>query len=81
GVVGAVSIVALLLFGTELLRDLPSATLAAIVIAASLTLFDVRAMRWLWRVRRSEFLLAFGALLGVTLVGVLEGIGIAVALS
>jgi MFS superfamily sulfate permease-like transporter len=81
GLVGAVAIVLLLLFGTDLLRDLPSATLAAIVIAASLTLFDFDAMRWLWKVRRSEFLLALGALLGVTLVGVLEGIVIAVVLS
>lgn len=81
GLVGALAIVFLLIFGTDLLRDLPSATLAAIVIAASLTLFDIDAMRWLWKVRRSEFLLALGALLGVTLVGVLEGIVIAVALS
>ncbi len=81
GVVGAVSIVLLLVFGNDLLADLPSATLAAIVIVASLTLFDVAEMRWLWRVRRSEFVLSLGALLGVTLVGVLEGVLIAVVLS
>lgn len=81
GVVGAVSIVLLLLFGNDLLADLPSTTLAAIVIAASLTLFDLETMRWLWRVRPSEFAMAMGALLGVTLVGVLEGIAIAVVLS
>ncbi len=81
GVVGAAAIVALLVFADDLLADLPSATLAAIVIAASFTLFDVDEMRWLWRVRRSEFLLSAGALLGVTLIGVLEGVVVAVALS
>ncbi len=81
GVVGAVSIVLLLLFGSDLLANLPSATLAAIVIVASLTLFDVAEMRWLWQVRRSEFVLSLGALLGVTLIGVLEGVVVAVVLS
>ncbi len=81
GVVGAVGIVALLLYGNDLLADLPSATLAAIVIAASFTLFDLAEMVWLWRVRRSELVLCIAALLGVTLVGVLEGIVIAIALS
>jgi high affinity sulfate transporter 1 len=81
GVVGAVSVLGLLLFGNDLLANLPSTTLAAIVIAASLVLFDLPAMRWLWRVRRSEFFLSLGALFGVTVVGVLEGIAIAVVLS
>ncbi len=81
GVVGAISIVLLLLFGSDLLANLPSATLAAIVIVASLTLFDVAEMRWLWQVRRSEFVLSLGALLGVTLIGVLEGVVVAVVLS
>lgn len=81
GVVGAISVLALLLFGNDLLANLPSTTLAAIVIAASIVLFDLPAMRWLWRVRRSEFFLSLGALFGVTVVGVLEGIAIAVGLS
>ncbi len=81
GVIGAVSIVALLVFANDLLADLPSATLAAIVIVASFTLFDVDEMRWLWQVGRWEFALALAALLGVTLAGVLEGLVIAIVLS
>jgi high affinity sulfate transporter 1 len=81
GVVGAVGIVGLLVFANDLLANLPSATLAAIVIIASFALFDLEEMRWLWRVRRSEFLLSLAALLGVTLAGVLEGLGIAIGLS
>ena len=81
GIIGAVGIVGLLVFANDLLADLPSATLAAIVVVASLTLFDLDTMRWLWRVRRSEFLLSLAALLGVTLAGVLEGLVIAIGLS
>lgn len=81
GVIGAVSIVGLLMFANDLLADLPSATLAAIVIVASFTLFDLDEMRWLWNVRRSEFTLSLAALLGVTMVGVLEGLLIAIGLS
>lgn len=81
GIVAATGVALLLLFAADLLADLPSATLAAIVIVASLTLFDLDEMRWLWRVRRSEFILSAAAFLGVALVGVLEGIVIAIALS
>jgi MFS superfamily sulfate permease-like transporter len=71
----------LLIWFPDLLADLPSATLAAIVISASFVLFDAKTLVWLWKVRRSEFLLAMGALLGVVLVGILEGIVIAILLS
>jgi MFS superfamily sulfate permease-like transporter len=52
-----------------------------VVIAASLSLFDVAELRRLARVRRPEFWLAVGCALGVALIGVLQGIVIAVALS
>lgn len=81
GVVAAVGVLALLVLAPGLLADLPSATLAAIVISASFVIFDGTAFRWLWSVRRSEFMLSLGALLGVVIIGVLEGILIAVILS
>jgi high affinity sulfate transporter 1 len=81
GLVGAGAIVAILLFFPGLLRDLPQPTLAAVVIAASLSLADVPATLRLRRVRRSEFTLSLAAFLGVVLLGVLPGIAIAVALS
>jgi MFS superfamily sulfate permease-like transporter len=52
-----------------------------VVIAAGLGLFDLSETLWLWKARRSEFVLSMAALLGVALVGVLEGIAIALALS
>ena len=81
GLVGAFAIVVLLLFAGGLTTYLPQASLAAIVIVAGTALFDLATMRWLWRVRRSEFVLCLVALLGVAVVGVLQGIVIAIVLS
>jgi high affinity sulfate transporter 1 len=81
GVVGALAIVVLLLFAGGLTTDLPQASLAAIVIVAGTSLFDLATMRWLWKVRRTEFVLCLAALAGVALVGVLQGIVIAIVLS
>jgi high affinity sulfate transporter 1 len=81
GVVGAALILLMLLFVPGLLRNLPNPTLAAVVMAASLSLADVKGMVRLWRVRRVEFALAIAAFLGVALLGVLQGIAIAVGLS
>jgi high affinity sulfate transporter 1 len=81
GIVGAGSVIAILLFATSLFEDLPSSALAAVVIAAGITLFDFGTMRWFWKVRRSELALSLGALIGVALLGPLVGIVVAVALS
>ena len=81
GLVGAAAILLLLVFAPGLLKNLPQPTLAAVVIAASLSLADFSGMRRLWRQRRSDFWLAMTAFLGVALLGVLPGIGLAVAMS
>jgi high affinity sulfate transporter 1 len=81
GVVGAVLIVLMLVLVPGLLKNLPNPTLAAVVIAASLSLADIPGTMRLWRQRRAEFLLSVAAFLGVALLGVLQGIAVAVALS
>jgi len=81
GVVGAVAITLMLLFLPGLLRNLPQPTLAAVVIAASVSLADVPGVRSLYHRRRTEFSLSMAAFAGVVLLGVLPGIAIAVALS
>ena len=81
GVVGAALIVLMLVFVPGLLKNLPNPTLAAVVIAASLFLADIPGVVRLWRQRRVECLLSIAAFLGVALLGVLEGIAVAVALS
>lgn len=79
--VGGITVAVLLLAAPELTRHVPRAALAAVVIAAVLKLADVSGALALWRMSRSEFALGAAAFLGVTLVGVIEGIGIAAGLS
>jgi high affinity sulfate transporter 1 len=81
GVVGAVLITVMIVALPGLFQDLPQPALAAVVITASLSLADVGGTVRLWRQRRTEFGLCVVAFLGVALLGVLPGIGIAVALS
>jgi high affinity sulfate transporter 1 len=81
GVVGAAAIVLMLVFAPWLLQNLPQPTLAAVVIAASISLADLPGTVRLWRQRRVEFVLSITAFLGVALLGVLAGIAVAVALS
>jgi len=81
GLVGAALIVLMLVLVPGLLKNLPNPTLAAVVIAASLSLADIPGVVRLWRQRRVECVLSIAAFLGVALLGVLEGIAVAVALS
>jgi high affinity sulfate transporter 1 len=81
GVVGAALIVLMLVLVPGLLKNLPNPTLAAVVIAASLSLADIPGTVRLYRQRPVECLLSITAFLGVALLGVLEGIAVAVALS
>ncbi len=70
-----------LLFFTGLLHNLPNVVLAAIVLVAVRGLFDVAALRHLWRVSRIEFNIAMVALSGVLLLGILKGVLVAVIVS
>ncbi|HEX5620340.1 MAG TPA: sulfate permease [Solirubrobacteraceae bacterium] len=81
GLAGAAVLALLLVLGTGLVHDLPTASLAAVVIVAVIGLIDIVAARRLRRWRRSEFLLAMAAFVGVAVLGVLWGVGIAIALS
>jgi high affinity sulfate transporter 1 len=81
GVFAASLVLAMLLFVPGLVKNMPQSALAAIIITASISLFDVGELRHLWSVRKNEFVLAIASILGVALVGVLEGIVIAVVIS
>ena len=81
GVVGAVAIVLILVFAHGVLRDLPSATLAAILVSAAFVLADLAPLRWLWKVRPAELVLSLTATAGVAWLGPLKGIAIAVGLA
>nr|WP_141014942.1 SulP family inorganic anion transporter [Nocardioides sambongensis] len=60
---------------------LPTATLAAIVIVAGLSLFDVAEFRAFWRYRRSEFWTAVATVAAVLGLGMLVGIAVAIGLT
>jgi SulP family sulfate permease len=81
GLIAAALVVVFLLFLTPLLAPLPTATLGAIIIVASLGLIDIAAFRFLRQVRPAEFWLAVVTAVGVLTVGVLQGILVAVVLS
>jgi high affinity sulfate transporter 1 len=81
GLVAAALVLAMLLVVPGLVKDMPQPVLAAVVIAASISLFDVAELRRLYRVRKTDFALAVACLLGVAFIGVLEGIIVAVVLS
>ena len=53
----------------------------AVVIGAAFTLMDIGTLKSVWRVRRSAVVISLVASLGVILLGVLQGIVIAVALA
>jgi high affinity sulfate transporter 1 len=81
GLIAAGLVLAMLLFVPGLVQWMPQPVLAAVVIAASISLFDVAELQRLWRIRKTEFTLAVACALGVMFVGVLQGIVIAVGLS
>jgi high affinity sulfate transporter 1 len=70
-----------LLFLTDVLRNLPTVILAAVVLVAVKGLIDIRALRHLWRVSRFEFAIAMVALVGVLVLGILTGVLVAVIVS
>jgi high affinity sulfate transporter 1 len=81
GVIGAGVVALLLLIFNGLLANLPQTALAAVVIAAALSLADLKTVRRYYDIRRTSFLLSLAATAGVVFFGVLQGILIAVALS
>ena len=80
-IIAAILTVITAIFLTPLFRNLPEATLAAIVIVAVWGLFNVAELRRYRRLDRPDFWLSIVALFGVLVLGVLAGLIIAVVLS
>ncbi len=81
GALGAAAVVLLLIPVAGVLKDVPLATLAAILIYVALRLFHVGDLVSIFRFDLFEFGLAAVTLLTVVLVGVEQGIGVAVLLA
>jgi high affinity sulfate transporter 1 len=81
GVVGAIAVALLLMFAPNLLKDLPSSALAAVVIAAAIGLFEFADLRRIFRIQQWEFWLSIVCFAGVAVFGVIPGIGIAIIIA
>lgn len=73
----AATVALVMVFFTKELAYLPSAALAAVVANAVLNLIEVRELRELWQMRRSEFWVAAVCLLSVLVFGPLQAVIIA----
>ena len=80
-VVGALAIAALLLVAPNLLRHLPNAALAAVVIASAIGLFEITDLKRIYRIQQWEFWLSIACLVGVAVLGAIPGIGLAIAIA
>lgn len=81
GIVGALAVAGLLMVAPDLLRNLPTATLAAVVIASAVALIEVKDLRRIYRIQRWEFWLSIGCMAGVAVLGAIEGIALAIVIA
>ena len=81
GVVGALAVALLLVVAPNLLENLPSTALAAVVIASAIGLFEVNDLRRIYRIQRWEFWLSMVCFVGVAVFGAIPGIGIAIVIA
>ena len=81
GVVGAVAVALLLLLAPNLLENLPSSALAAVVIAAAIGLFEFHDLWRIFRIQQWEFWLSVVCFVGVAVLGVIPGIGVAILIA
>jgi len=81
GVVGALAVALLLVVAPDLLRNLPTSALAAVVIASAIGLFEFADLRRIFRIQRWEFWLSNGCFAGVAVLGAIPGIGLAVVVA
>jgi high affinity sulfate transporter 1 len=79
--IAAVVVALVLLFFTGLFQGLAQAVLAAIVIIAVRGLIDLKELRYLWQASRIDFGAAGVALVGVLVMGILDGVIVAVLAS
>ena len=81
GVVGALAVASILLFAPNLLGNLPSAALAAVVIAAAIGLIEAADLVRIFRIQRWEFWLSIVCFAGVAVFGAIPGIGLAIVIA
>jgi high affinity sulfate transporter 1 len=75
GLAGAVLLV------SDLLAILPNATLGAILVSAAIDLVDIHGLRAIKRISRVELAFSIVTILGVIIIGVLQGVFLAIAVT
>ncbi|MCX7064770.1 MAG: SulP family inorganic anion transporter, partial [Proteobacteria bacterium] len=80
-VFASVTIGLCLMYLTDLMSNLPNVVLAAIVLVAVKGLIDIGELRRVWRVSRFEFTVSMVAFAAVLLLGILQGVMVAVVVS
>lgn len=78
---GALIILIVLIALAPLFKYLPVSALAVIIIMAVSKLFDYKELKSIWHAWRSEALLAIATLIGVVVLGILQGLLLAVFLA
>jgi high affinity sulfate transporter 1 len=80
-VVGVLGVASLLIAAPDLLKNLPTPALAAVVIASAIGLIEVTDLRRIYRIQRWEFWLSILCFVGVAALGAIPGIGLAVVIA
>jgi sulfate permease, SulP family len=80
-VIASAVIALCLLFLTGMLKDLPTVILACIVLVAIRGLVDVKEFIHLWRMHRTDFMIALIAMVGVIVFGILKGVLLAAVIT
>jgi MFS superfamily sulfate permease-like transporter len=81
GIVGALAVALLLVAAPDLLAHLPSAALAAVVIASAIGLIEIADLRRIYRIQQWEFWLSVVCFAGVAALGAIPGIGLAIVIA
>ncbi len=81
GVVAALAVALLLLVAPDLLEFLPTSALAAVVIASAIGLIEIDDLVRIHRMQPWEFWLSIACSVGVAVLGVIPGIGLAIGIA
>ena len=81
GLVAAAAMLIVLFLLTDPLAFVPKAALAAVIVVAAVGLFDQKALLELYATNRLELGISIVSMLGVLMLGVLPGVGLAIGLS
>jgi high affinity sulfate transporter 1 len=79
--VAVLALAVILLWLTPFLADFPVAALGGGLIAAVIPLIDISSLRQMYRIRSADLVVALVTFCGVLLIGLLQGIALAVGLS